>query len=129
MEAATPKKPLTPFFLFLEKEREKGNSMSAKDAGEKWHSMSDAEKKPYLDEYQKAREKFDAYLEAEGLTPKKSSMRKSGLPPAYKGSRIKALLGMSEEVKKVEPKQCSALARVAVPFFSLSLRQNNLFPQ
>ena len=120
MEAATPKKPLTLFFLFREKEKEKGNSMGGKEASDKWHAMSDEEKKPYIEEYQKAREKYDAYLESEGITPKKSSMRKSGVAPTYKGVRIRSMLGMNEDVKSLHLKQCNALALVAVFFLVTS---------
>lgn len=115
MEAAgTPKRPLTPFFLFREKQKEKGVAMGGKEAGAKWQAMSEEEKKPYIEMYHEARDKFDAYLEEEGITPRKSSARKSGLLGAYKPTRVRSVLGASEDIKNLTMKQCRALAQVAV---------------
>ncbi|KAA8541441.1 hypothetical protein F0562_025404 [Nyssa sinensis] len=53
-----PKRPPTAFFLFMDEFRKsfkeanpdcKSVSMVAKECGEKWKSMTDEEKKPYLD--------------------------------------------------------------------------------
>ncbi|OVA10725.1 High mobility group box domain [Macleaya cordata] len=71
-----PKRPTTAFFLFMEDFRKsfkeanpdnKSVSVVAKEGGEKWKSMSDEEKKPFMDrfqelkaEYEKAMENFNA---------------------------------------------------------------------
>ncbi|XP_077231373.1 high mobility group B protein 7-like [Tasmannia lanceolata] len=76
-----PKRPATAFFLFMDDFRktfkesnpdEKSVSVVAKEGGEKWKSMTDEEKKPYLEkvaelkvEYEKAMEKFNAGNEEE----------------------------------------------------------------
>jgi len=113
---STPKKPLTPFFLFREKEKVNGTSMGGREAGERWKNLSEEEKRPYIEEYQRDREKYDAYLESEGITPRKSSSRKSNAPFVYKGIRIRSMLGMMEDIKTLHLKQCAALGKVAVHF-------------
>ncbi|XP_077247170.1 high mobility group B protein 7-like isoform X2 [Tasmannia lanceolata] len=71
-----PKRPATAFFIFMDGFRktfkeanpdEKSVAVVAKEGGEKWKSMTDEEKKPYLEvaakrkaEYEKAMEKFNA---------------------------------------------------------------------
>ncbi|KAJ8625279.1 hypothetical protein MRB53_033809 [Persea americana] len=76
-----PKRAPTAFFLFMDdfrKEYKEANpdsksvSTVAKEGGEKWKSMTDAEKKPYLEkslelkaEYEKAMEKYNAGNEEE----------------------------------------------------------------
>ncbi|XP_010248937.1 PREDICTED: high mobility group B protein 7-like [Nelumbo nucifera] len=76
-----PKRPPTAFFVFMEEFRKvykeehpdnKNVSVVSKEAGEKWKSMSDEEKKPYLDrvaglkaEYEKAMEAYNAGKEEE----------------------------------------------------------------
>ena len=109
----TPKKPLTPFFLFREYEKRKGNNLGAKEAGEKWRDLTEREREPFVKEYQEAREKYDNYLESEGITPKKSS-KKSTNPLVYKSTRIRSMLGMIDEIKSLSLRQCSALGKVAV---------------
>ncbi|KAL5993384.1 hypothetical protein ACLOJK_014308 [Asimina triloba] len=72
----TPKRPPTAFFLFMDDFRKsykeanpdsKSVSKVAKEGGEKWKSMTEEEKKPYLEksaelkaEYEKVLEKFNA---------------------------------------------------------------------
>ncbi|CAL0316280.1 unnamed protein product [Lupinus luteus] len=76
-----PKRPATAFFLFLEDFRKafkeanpdsKDVKRVGKEGGEKWRSMSDEEKKPYLDkfaelkiEYEKAMETYKSHDEEE----------------------------------------------------------------
>lgn len=110
----TPKKPLTPFFIYREKEKLSGNNMGGREAGEGWKALTEEEKRPYIEEYQRDREKYDAYLESEGITPRKSSSKKSNAPFVYKGIRIRSTLGMIEDIKTLHLKQCAALGKVAV---------------
>eukprot|EP00826_Nyctotherus_ovalis_P038634 TRINITY_DN3631_c0_g1_i26.p1 TRINITY_DN3631_c0_g1~~TRINITY_DN3631_c0_g1_i26.p1 ORF type:complete len:118 (-),score=30.66 TRINITY_DN3631_c0_g1_i26:529-882(-) len=113
---STPKKPLTPFFLFRDRVKNDGITMGGKEAGDRWKSMTEEEKRPFIEEYQRDREKYDAYLESEGITPRKSSARKSNAPFVYKGIRIRSVLGMIEDIKTLHLKQCTALGKVAVWF-------------
>ena len=115
MEKGAPRRPLTPFFMFREKEKEKGHSMSGGDAGERWRSMSDKEKQPYLDAYKEAREKYDQYLEDQGI-PLRTSSRKKEKPTKYRAVRIRALCGKSKEAKGAEPKVYKGLAKIAEAF-------------
>ncbi|KAK7280654.1 hypothetical protein RJT34_25720 [Clitoria ternatea] len=78
-----PKRPPTAFFVFLDDFRKsfkeanpdsKDVKRVGKEAGEKWRSMTDEEKKPYLDkvaelkvEYEKAIESYKAVAEDELL--------------------------------------------------------------
>ena len=109
----TPKKPLTPFFLFREEEKESGRNLGGKEAGEKWRELADSKKMKYIEEYKKAREKFDAYLEEEGI-PRKSSAKGIEGPVSYSAGRIKALCGMNEELKGMSTKNYKALGHVLV---------------
>ncbi|XVE92953.1 hypothetical protein REPUB_Repub01dG0148500 [Reevesia pubescens] len=88
-----PKRPSTAFFLFLDDFRKsykeanpdaKGVTRVAKEGGEKWKSMSEEEKKPYVDkaaelkaEYQKALEEANngdnENEEEEGASEKEAS--------------------------------------------------------
>ena len=112
---AAPRRPLTPFFMFREKEKEKGHSMSGGDAGEKWRSMSDKEKQPFIDAYKEAREKYDQYLEDQGIPPKSSSKRKEK-PTKYRSVKIRAICGKSKDAKAAEPKVYKGLAKLAEAF-------------
>jgi hypothetical protein len=107
----TPKKPLTPFFLFREEEMKAGRGVGGKEAGAKWRDMSDKEKEKYIDEYKTAKEKFDAYLEEEGYA-RKSSVKDG--PIEYSAARIKAICGTNEEIKGMSTKNCKALGRLLV---------------
>ncbi|XP_021735495.1 high mobility group B protein 7-like [Chenopodium quinoa] len=76
-----PKRPMSGYFVFMEEFRKvykeehpesKGVKEVAKEAGAKWKSMTDEEKKPYLDkaaelkvEYEKAMEAYNADNNAE----------------------------------------------------------------
>eukprot|EP00826_Nyctotherus_ovalis_P053633 TRINITY_DN6994_c0_g2_i1.p1 TRINITY_DN6994_c0_g2~~TRINITY_DN6994_c0_g2_i1.p1 ORF type:complete len:135 (-),score=37.19 TRINITY_DN6994_c0_g2_i1:346-750(-) len=115
-KATPPKKPLTPFFMFKEREREKGVTQGAKEAGIKWKKMTEAEKQPYIDAYKKAKMKYDKYLEeVEGLPPKGSSRNKDK-PTSYKESRIRATCGRCKEIMQINHKVYKGLGRVLVSF-------------
>jgi len=109
-----PKKPLTAFFMFKEEEKKKGKPMGGKEAGEKWGALSESQKKPFLDAYKKAKEKYDKYLEdVEGIVPRTSSKKKEK-PTSYKISRIRAVCGKNKEVKQMNHQTYKALGRVVV---------------
>ncbi|URE15527.1 HMG (high mobility group) box [Musa troglodytarum] len=81
-DSSAPKRPPTAFFLFMEDFRKvfkeanpdnKSVAVVSKEGGEKWKTMSDEEKKPYIEraaelkeEYAKAVEKHDQEDEEEG---------------------------------------------------------------
>ncbi|KAI5117606.1 hypothetical protein M0805_006719 [Coniferiporia weirii] len=69
----TNRKPLTSFFLYLADERKALSPVEgpdgpeqmiafAKARGEKWRTMSDADKQTYVDRYNEAKKEFDASL-------------------------------------------------------------------
>ncbi|XWS54355.1 hypothetical protein CRYUN_Cryun10bG0083000 [Craigia yunnanensis] len=67
-----PKRPLTAFFLFMDDFRKsykeanpdaKGVTGVAKEGGEKWKSMSEEEKKPYLDKAAELKAEYEKALE------------------------------------------------------------------
>ncbi|KAF8009628.1 hypothetical protein BT93_J0592 [Corymbia citriodora subsp. variegata] len=72
-DANMPKRPATAFFLFMDDFRKaykeenpdsKGVKEVAKQGGEKWKSMSDEEKKPYLDKASELKAEFNKAMEA-----------------------------------------------------------------
>lgn len=109
---ATPAKPLTPFFLFREKEKQKGKNLGAKEAADLWNNMKEEEKKPINDEYNKNKAKYDAYLAEEGKSPKRSSIK--GAKENYSSGKVRALLGESEDIKEISSEQAAALGKMAV---------------
>lgn len=111
-----PKKPLTPFFMFREKEKEKGITMGGKEAGEKWKALSDSQKKPYLDAYKKAKEKYDKYLEEVEGIPAKSSTKKKEKPTCFKTARIRAVCGRGKNIMQMTQSVYKGIGRVLVIF-------------
>ncbi|XP_030448052.1 high mobility group B protein 7-like [Syzygium oleosum] len=72
-DANMPKRPATAFFLFMDDFRKtykeanpdsKGVKEVAKQGGEKWKSMPDEEKKPYLDKASELKAEFNKAMEA-----------------------------------------------------------------
>ncbi|CAD8059114.1 unnamed protein product [Paramecium sonneborni] len=75
-----PKRPLTAFFLFNQKYREKVLERNpevkliqiSQMAGQKWNSMSEEEKQPYIDQYNEAKNKYEEeikdYNEKQSIT-------------------------------------------------------------
>ncbi|KAG9129327.1 hypothetical protein Leryth_016623, partial [Lithospermum erythrorhizon] len=68
-----PKRPRTAFFVFLDDFRKefteanpdsKKGSIVAKEAGEKWKSMTDEEKKPYSDKAAELKAEYDKAVES-----------------------------------------------------------------
>ncbi len=108
-----PKRPLTPFFLFREKEKTKGRAMGGKEAGAAWNAMSEEEKLVYVEEYKQEREKFDTYLEEEGI-PRRLTAAADKRPAGYISGSVRSLCGTKEEIKELSSKQLRALALVAV---------------
>ena len=109
-----PKKPLTPFFLFREKEKDKGHTMGGKEAGALWAALSDSGKKPYLEEYKKAKEAYDKYLEETIGIPHRSSSKKAEKPTSFNSARIRAICGKKKSTKEMPHLIYKALGRVLV---------------
>jgi len=105
MEKERPRRPLTPFFIYREHEKKNDNPMGGAEAGERWRSMTEEEKKPYIDEYRKAREKYDEYLISKGI-PTKSSSKKKGKIPRYYPGRMKNLCSKLKAEKSVYKGLC-----------------------
>ncbi|VFQ67088.1 unnamed protein product [Cuscuta campestris] len=68
-----PKRPPTAFFVFMQEFRKTFNeanpdnkkaSMVAKEGGEKWNSLTDEEKKPYIDRAAELKAEYEKALEA-----------------------------------------------------------------
>ncbi len=123
---SAPKKPLTPFFMFREKQKEKGNTLGGKEAGKMWKEMSDEEKKPYTEAYRKQKDKYDRYLEEVEGIPAKSSSKKKEKPTCYRSSRIRAVIGHGGVEKQMDTKAYAALGRVVVLAHCLPVRIGKL---
>lgn len=106
-----PKRPLSPFFLYREKEGSKGNRMGGSEAAERWRSMKEEEKAVYLEMYKKARAEYDEYLASQGL-PSKISSKKKNKNIKYFPSRIKTIC----EKIKCNNKVYKGLSRAAECF-------------
>ncbi|XP_008802830.1 high mobility group B protein 7-like [Phoenix dactylifera] len=88
-DPTAPKRPPTAFFLFMDDFRKsykeahpdsKSVSMVAKDGGEKWRSMSDEEKKPYVDKAAELKAEYEkevAKLNEENEEEKKEEKEES----------------------------------------------------
>ncbi len=123
-----PKRPLTPYFLFMEEERSAGRKLGNTEGSEKWKALSDSERKKYFDEYNKAREKFQSYLDDVGFTQTSGKKSAAAHPSNYRGSRVRAVCGMYEDVKEMSSKQCRALGAVAVYFLTKRNRIGSVRP-
>ncbi len=118
MKESAPKKPLTPFFLFREKEGAKGHTMGGKEAGERWRELTEEQKSPYINSYKDAKQKYDKYLEeVEGIAPASSSKKKEK-PTSFRTTRIRAVCGGQTEGKSLTNEGYRALGRVVVSFVS-----------
>ena len=59
------KKPLTPYFLFCQDKRQEyeeqnqKQKLKPKELGQMWHSLSEEEKKPYIERYNIAKKEYD----------------------------------------------------------------------
>lgn len=110
-DPAKPKRPLSAFFLFLQARRPElmnegfATMEMAKKASEEWKVMSGAEKKPYIDEANKAHEEYsiknNAYLEA---APKRINLN-NALKPTKKPKKKAAA---KKVVKKKKPAKKTA---------------------
>ena len=88
--------------------------MGGKEAGERWGALSDAEKKPYIEQYKKMKEKYDKYLEeVEGIVAHSSSKKKEK-PTSFRAARIRAVCGRETEIKQASNASYKALGRVVV---------------
>eukprot|EP00826_Nyctotherus_ovalis_P033294 TRINITY_DN2690_c0_g1_i13.p1 TRINITY_DN2690_c0_g1~~TRINITY_DN2690_c0_g1_i13.p1 ORF type:complete len:212 (+),score=64.09 TRINITY_DN2690_c0_g1_i13:178-813(+) len=109
-----PERPLTPFFLYLKEQRANGASVSSREGGEKWNEMTSAQKKPFIDKYNKAREKYDAYLEAEGIPKKRSASGKK--VTSYNHSKISAIMEHNKSHKDMSRAIVKGITKVVEAF-------------
>ena len=91
---------------------EDGVKMSGKEAGKKWKALSDSEQKPFIDEYNKAKKKYEKYLESQGIT--KGSAKKAEKPTCFKGARIRAICGRDDKALKMDSEVYKGLGKVLV---------------
>jgi len=90
-EFGKPKKPASPFFMYLSNNVAKGSSITeyqnaAKKLSQAWKSMSEAEKAPYLTKYQ---ENQDIYVKT--LARWEEKMLKQGNDDLVRESTVKAI--------------------------------------
>ena len=109
-----PERPLTPFFIFRKELAEKGAPLSAKDCGKKWQAMTKDQRKPYTDAYNKERERYDAYLEAEGIPKKTSAAGKK--VTSYKVSKVTNILEKNKKHKEMSESICRGITKVIEAF-------------
>ncbi|KAJ3680433.1 hypothetical protein LUZ60_016711 [Juncus effusus] len=80
-----PKRPPSAFFVFMEEFREEFKaknpknklvSVVSKAGGDRWKSMSDADKAPYQAKAEKRKEEYNKVMDAYNKKPEKSSKSK-----------------------------------------------------
>ena len=106
------KRPLTPFFLYAEGERKKGNKDAAA-LGKKWNKMTEAQKKKYIDEYKEAKTKYSKFIEEiYGSDP--LTLKPSGKPIEFSIARMRGILGQSSSIKPMAKGLYPGLVKVLV---------------
>lgn len=118
-----PKRPLTPFFMFIQKMKEKNMTVGGKEAGKAWAKLSSSEREDYENEYKKSMKEYEKYLvEVEGFKPKASkskdtqklSLMGKGVPDHFRAKRIRAVCGTSEKILPMAKKVYAGLGKVLV---------------
>ena len=106
-------RPLTPYFLFCEDMRKGGKTIPAKDMSKKWKKMKKDEKEKYLDEYNKAKSKYDKFVEeVYGVKPNEKEEKPK--PSKYAPYKIRAITGQDEKILPMRNECYAALCKVMV---------------
>jgi hypothetical protein len=86
-----PRKPLTAFFMFKEKEKEKGVTMSGKEAGEKWKAQVILRRSHTWMLTRRLKEKYDNTWKKWKGSRWKIIFKEEGKPTSFKTSRSSCL--------------------------------------
>jgi len=122
--AEKPSRPLTPFFLFCEKARIKGEQLSSKELGQKWRNLEESERNSYINEYREMKQNYDKYLEEKEGIHKNcgSTLKKKSEVGLYKPQKIRSLVAQKKEIRPMHHLVPHALAKVLV-FFEIDVRR------
>ena len=114
MSQTIVKRPLTPYFIFLERQKENGIIMNKKEGSEKWKAMTESEKRPYMETYKKGKENFDNYLKETGIYSSKTHNSYKPKPTCYLTSKVRAICGSCENLMPITKELCNGLSRIMV---------------
>ena len=104
------KRPLSAYFLYVQSEVRKGPKQSQKVMAKAWQELTEDEKRPYFDEYMKAKQKHDEYVEADSGLPPRAPVK----PKCYNVSAVRAVCTSQQILPPVETRIYRALGRVLV---------------
>ena len=100
------KRPQTPYFLFCSKQREelkkKGDDkkLTAKELGAMWKKLSETKKKPFVEQYELEKKKYEKMKdELENKSDSESEEEKEEKKPKRKASKAKAKTKKSQNDK------------------------------
>ena len=120
-EETAPKRPLTPYFMFLQKAREAKPGVTSREAGKMWANQTTKEKEALESEYRKKAGEYEKYLESKGIKPRAAKNYEEKLSPVGKGARdrfhakkVRAVCGCSKKILPMNKAVYSALGRVMV---------------
>lgn len=110
---AVGNRPLTPFMLFCQSQRQKDSSITSKKLGDLWQKLPTAKRNKYLERYRQDKSKYEKYLKSvygdEPLT-----YRHPGKSAGFSILRIRGVLGLSKEVKPVDTQVYPGIVKVLV---------------
>ena len=113
-ESVIPRRPVTPFFLFMQAERTKVPNLPGKEAGERWQQLPKKEKLQYVEQYKRDKTEYENYLKdvyGMSLAP---SLHPTKTVPAFTTTRIRAVLGQDRKIKPMASEIYGALAPILV---------------
>ncbi len=120
-----PKRPITPFFQFLQDQRKKGKVIAGKEAGKIWNDLAKSDKQPYYDEYERRMNEFNKYLEEMGYSiqakghhreyPEKLGRDTREGKDHYNAASVRNACGRSKDIPGFARKIYYGLSCVAVP--------------
>ena len=91
------KRPITPYFLFCSKQRTDikkigaDKKLTAKQLGKMWKNLSETEKRPFIEQYELEKKKYEKMKdELENKSDSESEEEKEEMKPKRKASKAKA---------------------------------------
>lgn len=107
-------RPLTPFFLYREEERRKGNDIDAKKVGAKWKKLKAGDKEKYIKKYKEAKDRYDEHIHDLYGVDIKTYQPPTTKEPGYPTTRVRAVIGQDPEIRPMKRGTYPALKKVLV---------------
>eukprot|EP00826_Nyctotherus_ovalis_P054181 TRINITY_DN7084_c0_g1_i2.p1 TRINITY_DN7084_c0_g1~~TRINITY_DN7084_c0_g1_i2.p1 ORF type:complete len:150 (-),score=18.17 TRINITY_DN7084_c0_g1_i2:349-798(-) len=110
---AVGSRPLTPFMLFCQSQRQKDGSITSKKLGDLWQKLPTAKKNKYLERYRQDKSRYEKYLKTiygdEPLTYKYP-----GKSTGFSILRVRGILGLSKEIKPLDSQVYPGIIKILV---------------